>query len=226
MFQGNGYYFNGANGDYLEDVYGRHLIREGSNGLWSQFYLTNSTVPPCGSIVGNGMKFCLSANQDPMITGKLIFHSRECPNLTNIECFQNHISVLDVSQLVRLKIFWCYSNLLSALNITPLTELEIFGCHFNQITALDISHSTKMVTFYCNSNRLPTLNVSKNSLLTTLKCSNNLMGQSAVDKVLCDANAWNTSDGILDISGNTAPSSTGTDCKNNLVNRNWTVTTD
>ena len=226
VFQGNGYYFNSANSDYMEDIYGRHLIKEGTNGLWSRLYLTNSAVPPCGSAVGTGDKLYLANDQDPKIAGKIILYSRGCPNLSTIECKENLISELNVSQIINLKVLWCYSNQLAAIDITQLKKMKMFGCNYNQITKLDVSQSTKLEWLYCHYNQIPALDVSQNSLITILQCNNNLMGQSAVDKVLVDANNWGTSDGTLDISGNTAPSQTGIDAKNDLVNRNWTVTTD
>ena len=206
VFKGKGYYFNSANSDYMEDIYGRHLISESTNGLWSQLYLTNSAVPPCGSVVGTGDKFYLSQGQVPKITGKLIAYPEYCPNISYFICYNNSISILDISRLISLVYVVCAVNFISVLDISKLILLNILKCYNNKISALDISN---------------------NSLISYLDCHSNFMGQGAVDKVLCDANAWNTSNGTLDISGNTAPSQTGIDAKNDMVNnRGWTVTTD
>ena len=206
VFKGNGYYFNSANSDYMEDIYGRHLFAEGTNGLWSQLYLTDSAVPPCGSIVGTGDTIKLSYTQDPKITGKIVLYPRSCPALTYFRCYGNSVSIIDVNQL---------------------TRLTVLSCGSNKISMLDISQLTGLVYLSCNNNLLSIADVSNNSYLTTLNFKGNLMGQGAVDKVLCDVNNWNTSDGTLDISYNTAPSQTGIDAKNDMVNnRGWTVTTD
>ena len=268
VFQGNGYYFNSAKSDYMEDIYGRHLLREGTRGVWSQLYLTDSAVPPCGSAAGAGDIFYLSNNQDPKITGKIVLLPEFCPRLTKLYCYDNQISTLDVSQLTGLTKLYCYSNQISTLDVSQLTRLATLSCGDNQIPTLDISQLTGLATLscgdnqiptldvsqltrlaylscydnqistldvsqltgltklYCYSNQIPTLDVSNDYQITILDCHNNQFDQAAVDKILCDANAWNTSNGTLNISGNTAPSQTGIDAKNDLVDRNWTVTTD
>jgi len=62
--------------------------------------------------------------------------------------------------------------------------------------------------------------------LSRLDCHNNSMNQDMVDTVLCDMDSHGTSNGTLNISGNEAPSPTGVACKDNLVARGWSVTTD
>ena len=226
VFNGNGYYFNGTT-DYMEDIYGRHLIKEGTNGLWSQLYLTNSVVPPCGSAVGAGDKLYCPSTASPKITGKFILYPNYCPNLSVLDTHNNQISVFNVSHLTKLTLLAPYANLLSSLDVALLTSLAYLHFAYNQISAIDISNLIELTYMKCHENQLAALDVSNNSKIATLDCHSNQMGQSAVDKVLCDANNWNTSNGTLDISGNTAPSQTGIDAKNDMVNnRGWTVTTD
>ena len=247
MFQGNGYYFNSDNSDYMEDVYGRHLIEQGTNGLWSYIYLGNISLPACGCAIGSGDKIVFSAGQDPRITGNFSLLQQYCPNLTILNCRYNKVVTLDVSQIVSLIWLVCAGNSLSVLNVASLTSLELLNCNYNsitsldvanlvnldslecsgnQISSLDVSQLVLLTSFKCYSNLISTLDVSNDSKIKTLDCHDNLMDQNTVDKVLVDANAWNTSNGTLDISGNTAPSQTGIDAKNDMVNRNWTVTTD
>ena len=227
VFQENGYYFNSANADYLEDIYGRHLISDGTNGLWSQLYLTDSAVLPCGSIIGTGDRLYLTTDVIPYITGKVVLYPEFCPNLKHFKCRVNKVSVFDVSRILLLTYLNCYNNNISVLDVSKLINIETLICSNNLITTLDVLNLINLASLSCHDLLLSNLDVSNNSKITELLCNNNLMDQAAVDKVLCDANAWNTSGGTLDISGNTAPSSTGTDCKNDMVNnRGWTVTTD
>ena len=248
IFKGNGYYFNSANSDYMEDIYGRHLFKEGTNGVWSYLYLTNGSKSYCGNAIGSGDRLFLSVSALPVITGQIIFNPLYCPNLQKIDCPSNGIlaldisrltkltyiscgnnllSALDVANLVLLDTLWCFQNQISILDVSKLTKLVKLVCRQNQISVLDVSQLTLLTTLSCHSNKIPALDVSNDSLITFLDCHNNFMDQAVVDKVLCDANAWNTSGGTLDISGNTAPSQTGIDAKNDMVNnRGWTVTTD
>jgi len=62
--------------------------------------------------------------------------------------------------------------------------------------------------------------------LSKLYCQNNSMDQDMVDTVLCDMDSHGTSGGILRIYGNAAPSATGVACRDNLVARGWSVSTD
>ena len=225
VFQGNGYYFDGSS-SYLEDSFGRHLVREGSNGILSYLYLTDGSVPHCGSVIGTGTRLYLSYDEEPKITGNLVLYSKYCPNLVRIYCDNSQISVLDVSQAWRLTDIKCGSNNISKLNVKHLASLAYLSCSVNPMPVLNLSYLTVLARVYCHSMPLVELDVTGCYGITDLECYNCLMDSAMVDQVLCDANAWNTSGGTLDISGNTAPSSTGTDCANDMVNRNWTVTTD
>ena len=226
VFKGNGYYFNSANSDYMEDIYGRHLVAEGTNGLWSQLYLTNSDVPPCGSLVGTGTVFDLPLSQSPLVTGKIILYPEYCPNLSILHCGGNKLSILDVSQMILLGKLACDDNILSILDVSHLSLLTVLYCPYNLIPILDTSQMSLLCTFYCNNNYISALDVCNNTQILMLKCQHNQMNSAAVDKVLMDADTWGTSDGTLDISSNAVPGTDGTTAKNNLVNRGWSVTVD
>jgi len=83
-----------------------------------------------------------------------------------------------------------------------------------------------LTTLECYSNNISLLDVSAITGLSTLKCQNNSMNQDMVDTVLCDMDSHGTSGGTLWIQGNAAPSATGVACRDNLVSRGWSVTTD
>ena len=204
-FNGQGYYFDGVD-DYLIDDYGRKIIYNGSNGVWYSIYLTNDEVPAEGSVRGTGTLLRIAPMfVDPRLTGKIVLHPEHCPNLENFSCQRNHLSFLDVSEVVTLVYLYCRNNHLSFLDVTRLTSLTTLWCNDNYFSFLDLSTLT---------------------LLKSLECHNNSMDQSAVDTVLCDMDSHGTSGGHLTIQGNAAPSATGVACKDNLVARGWSVTTD
>ena len=226
VFKGNGYYLNGTS-DYLEDAYGRKLLGVGTKGTWSFLYLTNGDVPPCGSIIATSNKAVFCGNTEPKITGKVIINPEYYPGVKNFNLSNNELSVLDVSRSVNLVYLYCFNNQLLALDVSRLVLLSTLFCYSNNLFVLDVSNLALLGVLKCGNNNLTTLDVSKNNKIVTLDCSNCLFDSAMVDKVLCDANNWGTSDGTLDISGNTAPSQTGIDAKNDMVNnRGWTVTTD
>jgi len=56
---------------------------------------------------------------------------------------------------------------------------------------------------------------------------NSSLSESEVDNILVDLNASGATNGTLYITGNTAPSATGTAAKTNMVdNKSWTIDTD
>ena len=204
-FDGVGYYFDGTD-DYLLDAVGRKILVDGTQGTWSSIILTDGEVPPEGSIQGTGTELHLNdSGTIPKITGKIILFPNYCPNITYLRCHSNSISVLDVSALTSLTTLYCYSNSISVLDVSALTSLTTLHCTGNSISVLDVSALTS---------------------LTYLDCRYNSMNQAMVDTVLCDMNTHGTSNGTLSISGNAVPSVTGMACKDDLVSRGWTVTTD
>ena len=246
-FDGQGYYFDGSN-DYLADAGGRKVLDENTKGSWHSVYLTEGAVPAKGSIWGTGTLLGLNnAGVSPKITGKIVLYPAYCPNLTHLRCYQNDISVLNVSAMTSLTYLRCFDNNLSALDVSALTQLTyincginnisvldvsaltlltILGCYSNNISVLDVSALTSLTLLYCFYNNISLLDVSALTLLKNLRCEYNSMDQDMVDTVLCDMDSHGTSNGILYIQGNAAPSATGVACKDNLVSRGWTVTTD
>jgi len=247
-FDGQGYYFDGN--DYLADAGGRKVLDENTKGSWHSVYLTEGAVPAKGSIWGTGTLLGLNnAGVSPKITGKIVLYPAYCPNLTHLRCYQNDISVLNVSAMTSLTYLRCFDNNLSALDVSALTQLTYIncginnisvldvsaltllttlGCYANNISVLDVSALTLLTLLYCFSNNISLLDVSALTLLKNLRCENNSMDQEKVDAVLCALkDHTETENGTLNISGNAKPSQDGEDCKYILVHDlGWQVTTD
>jgi len=147
-------------------------------------------------------------------------------NLEYLNCRFNIISVLDVSAATKLRSIYCDYNSISALDVSALTNLEYLNCRFNIISVLDVSAATGLTTLECNGNNISLLDVSAITGLSTLKCHYNSMDQDMVDTVLCDLASHTTENGTLNIQGNAPPSPDGEDCRDILVARGWSVTTD
>jgi Leucine-rich repeat (LRR) protein len=88
--------------------------------------------------------------------------------LTELYCFSNQLTTLDVSNNIALTHLSCNSNQLTSLDVSKNVSLTQFTCDTNQLTTLDVSKNVALVSFYCNSNKLLSLNLknSKNILLT------------------------------------------------------------
>jgi Leucine-rich repeat (LRR) protein len=204
-FGEHGYVFDGT-GDYLVDANGCKILEDGTLGEWSSIFLSSGDVPEKGNIQGAGTRIHLnSTGVAPKVTGNFILYSRYCPNIERFFCFSNRISVLDLRSLPLLVWIQCQYNQMSTLTVDTLSSLEYLYCHTNNLSVLDVS-------------TVP--------LLTYLACHTNSFNQAMVDTILCDMDGHGTSNGTLNISGNAVPSAAGITCKNNLIARGWTVTTD
>jgi len=209
-FDGQGYYFDGSD-DYMLDSYGRKIIGDPTKGSWSSVYLTDGEVPAEGNVMGAGTEIWLNTSEaSPKITGKIVLHHKYCPNLKRFGVVANQLSSVNISDIKTLEGFWCYRGTVSTINVSKLPSLVIISLHTNYIANIDISGSPLIDYFNSRSNS---------------------MDQDAVDKVLCDINSFGTSSSgmiyaYIAVYDNTAPSAAGIACKNELVSRGWTVTTD
>lgn len=111
-------------------------------------------------------------------------------NLVVLNCEENALTTLDLSQLPKLKNLNCVSNKLAALDLSYCPELTNLRCsknqlanisvnHLknlveldiieNQLTSLDVSSLTKLKGLYCFKNHLQTLDLSACIALTTMQ---------------------------------------------------------
>jgi len=127
--------------------------------------------------------------------------------LTFLDCSNNNLTSLDVSQNTALTHLNCESNLLTSLDVTQNTALEYLGCGDNQLTNLDVSQNASLTELHCDSNIwLTSLDVSQNTALTYLDCSWNQLTSldvsqnTALTELRCQYNQLTN----LDVSQNTA----------------------
>ncbi|GAA4812195.1 T9SS type A sorting domain-containing protein [Litoribaculum gwangyangense] len=109
-------------------------------------------------------------------------------NLQNLYCGSNYFltnnpantnGLLNTSGTVSLTKLFCANNNLTDLNISLNTNLEELDCSNNDITTLDISNNTNLVEVNCNSN--PITNLSTATVINT-----------SLLKMSCSSNALNT----------------------------------
>ena len=94
--------------------------------------------------------------------------------LINLNCFDNQLTSLDVSNNTALTGLSCSNNQLTSLDVSNSTALTELYCTFNnQLTSLDVSNNTALTELYCRSNQLTSLDVSNNTALTILWCYEN-----------------------------------------------------
>lgn len=130
----------------------------------------------------------------------------ENTNLEMLACVGNELTILDVSKNFALKTLNCYSNKLTSLDVSKNSALTYLNCCLNQLTILDISNNPALTYLNCWSNRLTSLDVGKNTALTYLNCDSNRLvsldigKNSALASLSCNYNQLTT----LDVSHATA----------------------
>lgn len=96
-------------------------------------------------------------------------------NLTNLRCFSNYLTSLDVTNLVNLTTLSCQDNAITALNTGVLTQLTDLSCYDNAIGSLDLSNSLGLTRLDCYNNQLTNLNLTGLTGLTILRCQENMI---------------------------------------------------
>lgn len=127
-------------------------------------------------------------------------------SLTVLRCYRNSIANLDLSNNTALIELSCNNNSLTNLDISNNVELTNLSCANNSLTSLDLSNNTSLNNLHCEHNLLTSLDLSNNTALTSLYCTYNsltsmdLSNNTALNTLRCDGNSLST----LDLSNNTA----------------------
>ena len=111
----------------------------------------------------------VSSKNDPTVCDEIGYFR----NLTELHCYSNQLTSLDVSNNTALIDLYCYHNNLTSLDVSNNTALTDFRCSSNQLTSLDVSNNTALIQLTCYSNQLTSLDVSNNTALSYLNCGNN-----------------------------------------------------
>ena len=126
--------------------------------------------------------------------------------LITLDCNNNQLTNLDISDHTALTTLRCYNNQLTSLDVTNNTALTYLYCHENQLTSLDLTHNTILISLLCEDNQLTSLDVSNNTALTELRCDNNQLTTldvsdcTALERLNCYYNQLTS----LDVSDHTA----------------------
>ena len=97
--------------------------------------------------------------------------------ITYLNCDDNQLISLDVSNNTALSSLICRSNQLTSLDVSANTALTILYVNGNQLTSLDVRANTALTRLRCHDNQLTSLDLSTNTTLTYLDCDNNLLLQ-------------------------------------------------
>ncbi|KFC20251.1 T9SS type A sorting domain-containing protein [Chryseobacterium sp. FH1] len=140
-------------------------------------YNTNCTSTPIVNIPDANFKAYLLSVATINTNGDAEIQVSEAESFTgDIVCFSKSISSL-VGIEAFTKITWlnCADNKLTNLDVSQNIALTILSCHSNQLTTLDLSSNTALKSVFLNTNKLISLNLKNgnNSAITTMNATNN-----------------------------------------------------
>ena len=94
--------------------------------------------------------------------------------ITELDVVGKNISDLTgIQDFLALTELYCYNNNLTSLNVSKNTKLVRLYCQFNILKSLDLFKNTDLAIILCNDNQLSILDLSKNIKLKLLHCYKN-----------------------------------------------------
>lgn len=113
-------------------------------------------------------------------------------NLTELNCYHNKLTTLDVSKNARLRILKCYNNGMEKLNLGDITHLTLLNCNDNNLTELDVSKNPYLEELECRENKLRRVVIGKKYSLTGLYLRGNQL--TSLDLSGTTREIWNLDD--------------------------------
>ncbi|MGB0917795.1 MAG: T9SS type A sorting domain-containing protein [Flavobacteriales bacterium] len=135
--------------------------------------------------------------------------------LTYLNCSSAGLNALDITQNTALTNLQCVGNNLSVLDLTQNPGLTHLSCNANNIGALDLSQNIGLLSFSCGGNNITSLDFSQNPLVVEINCIQNdlvtldVTACTNLNTLTCQNNFITA----LDVSNNT--SLYGFNCQNN-----------
>lgn len=131
-------------------------------------------------------------------------------NLTELNCYHNQLTTLDVSKNAKLRILKCYNNGMEELNLGDITQLTSLQCEYNNLTELDVSKNPYLEELQCRENKLRRVVIGNKYRLTGLYLQGNQLTSldlsGTTSKILNLDNLWQRraidvdEDGTFDLS--------------------------
>jgi Leucine-rich repeat (LRR) protein len=201
--------FTTSNCTYVpDDAFEQHLIDEGYDNVLDDYVTTASIDTVTYLYISEKHIYDLTGIEDFTALTYLDCYNNQLttldlsnnPALDTLACTSNQLTTLDVSNNTALTVLRCGGNQLTSLDLGNNTALTLLWCLYNQLTTLDVSQNTALTTLYCYNNQLTTLDVSNNTDLTVLWCPNNqltsldLSNNTALNNLECHYNQLTTLD--------------------------------
>lgn len=94
-------------------------------------------------------------------------------DITVLDCSNQGLTGLTISELTELRTLTCHNNLLVALDISKNTKLQKLNCGYNNLLTLSVGTNVLLIELVINNNAISTLSLTTTKLLNTLICNDN-----------------------------------------------------
>ncbi len=145
-----------------------------------------------GNITISDAEYVTNLNVDNPITNKnlpLVYSKikdltglESFPNLRRLDCFDNEITKIDLSQSSSLSFLNCGENNIQHLDVSGNKNLTYISCDSNALTSLILGKNTSLESLYASYNKLTTLDVSNCPNLKNMDVSGNKITTIIVSK--------------------------------------------
>ncbi len=133
---------------------------------------------------------------------------KQFTNLIELDCSNNLLSKLDISNNLKLKWLTCDNNQLSELKVDNIPSIENIICSYNKLQNLELTSNDKLRYLQCKNNGLTLLDISLNKEIVYLDCSNNNLvdldttSNLKLEKTFCHNNKLETLNVKNGVNGN------------------------
>ena len=149
--------------------------------------------------------------------------------LTHLDCRENQLTSLDVSQNIALTYLNCEHNQLTNLDVSGATALNELHVDNNQFSSLDVSNNIALGYFSCANNQLTSLDVrnGNNSNTVPFKVTNNPnLTCVNVDNVAWSTANWTVANQNIDSQHYFSNNCSGTSIEEHTTNKELLKVTD
>lgn len=105
-------------------------------------------------------------------------------NLVYLQCDNNQISNLDISNITAITDLICNNNIINTLIINGATNLQNLYCQSNQLPILNANNLTNLLTIDCSDNKLTSIALNNLNNLQSLTCNNNSISSLYLDDLI------------------------------------------
>ena len=141
------------------------------SGVTGSLYVNNLNISDLTGIEDFSSLTWLNCNNNQLS----ILDLSQNTSLTNLHCNYNQLTNLDLSQNTNLTSLKCTNNQLANLDLSANTSIQSLNCAYNSINSLDVGLNYSLTEITCNNNQISVLDLKPCSLLIFINCRNNYL---------------------------------------------------